>query len=388
MTPKGRLGLILLFLLIAGAGFLPPQLAAQSAGSTPEIKPWFRTVTLNGFVSGSYTHNFNHPDSQLNQLRVFDFHADKLVFDVGEFVIQKPVSKSKEWGFRMDLTAGSDEPEVSASYGLFRDEDGEAGDVDIHQLYVSYMAPVGSGLRIDFGKFVTHMGYEVIDGYDGYNDNASRSFLFGYGIPFTQTGLKTSHSFNSKVSASLMLVEGADVVKDNNSSKSVGAQLTFNPSKSVTLIANYMGGAERKNDNHDLRHTWELIGTWKLRENIALSLDTLYGTDANAVGPGHDGDWVALASYLRYDFTSRWAIAARGEVFNDKGGVRTGTQQELTSFVLTPQYKRAISLGHFKSTYVIRGDLRFDHSSREVFQHFSEYQKRQVTTSINLIYLF
>ena len=62
--------------------------------------------------------------------------------------------------------------------------------MDIPQLFVSYIAPIGKGLRIDGGKFVTHMGYEVIGGYDGYNDNFSRGFIFGYGIPFTHTGLK------------------------------------------------------------------------------------------------------------------------------------------------------------------------------------------------------
>ncbi len=373
--------------LIFGAGIFSPQMAAQSA-SAPETKPSFQTITLNGFLSGTYTHNFGHPDSQLNQFRVFDFNADKPVFDVGELVLQKPVSKPGQWGFRMDLTAGSDEPEVSASYGFFRDADGDAGDVDIHQLFISYIAPVGSGLRVDFGKFVTHMGYEVIDGYDGYNDNASRSFQFGYGIPFTQTGLRTSYAFTSRFSAGLMLVQGADVVKDNNSSKSVCAQLTFNPSKSVSLIANYMGGAERTNNNHDLRHTFELINTWKPQAKLSLALDLLYATDANAVSPGHAGIWASLASYARYDFNNHWAVAARGEVFDDKGGVRTGVVQRLSSFVLTPQYKRDLPTGRFKSFFVVRGDIRFDHSDKDVFQHFSGYQNRQATTSINLLYVF
>jgi len=57
---------------------------------------------------------------------------------------------------------------------------------------VSWNAPVGRGLRFDFGEHVTHMGYEVTEGYDGWNDNYSRSFLFGYTIPFTHTGLKAT----------------------------------------------------------------------------------------------------------------------------------------------------------------------------------------------------
>ena len=98
---------------------------------------------------------------------------------MAELVVQKPVSQPGGWGFRTDITAGQSVPRIAASNGLFRnDETGEAGNFDIHQLFVSYIAPLGKGLRLDVGKYVTHMGYEVIEGYDGWNDNATRSFLF------------------------------------------------------------------------------------------------------------------------------------------------------------------------------------------------------------------
>lgn len=31
-------------------------------------------------------------------------------------------------------------------------------------MYARYVAPIGSGLTVDAGKFATHMGYEVIGG--------------------------------------------------------------------------------------------------------------------------------------------------------------------------------------------------------------------------------
>lgn len=373
--------------ILLGTGCIPPPAVSQSVES--ETKPWYRQFTANAFFSASYTYNFNHPDSQLNQLRVFDFHADKLVFDVGELVVQKPVSKPKDWGIRLDLTAGSDDPEVSASYGLFRHcGDGKAGDVDIHQLFVSYIAPVGSGLRIDFGKFVTPLGFEVIDGYDGYNDNYSRSFLFGYGLPFTHTGIKTSYTFNPKVSAMVMLVQGADVVKDNNSSKSVGAQLALTPSKKWTIYTNYFGGAERKDDNHDLRHTFDVVAVYKATPKLTLSVDSVYGREANAAGPSHDGSWAGGALFGRYNFTEHWALAARGELFNDKDGVRTATVQRLSSFVVTPEYKIPVNVHSFKSTFVVRGDVRFDKSNQNVFQHYAEYKDRQNTVAWNVLYYF
>ena len=52
--------------------------------------------------------------------------------------------------------------------------------------YLSYQAPVGKGLEIDFGKFVTALGFEVIKTKDDLN--YSRSLLFTMAIPFYHMG--------------------------------------------------------------------------------------------------------------------------------------------------------------------------------------------------------
>ena len=127
----------------------------------------------------------------LNQFRVFDFNDDDPELDAAQLVVQHAVSDAGRIGFRLNLIAGSTVPEVTASYGMHI-----ARDFDIPEAYVSYLAPLGTGLRFDAGKFVTPFGYEVMGGYDGYNDNFSRGFIFGYGLPVTHTGLKASYSFN------------------------------------------------------------------------------------------------------------------------------------------------------------------------------------------------
>ena len=41
----------------------------------------------------------------------------------------------------IDATVGSTVPRVTAAAGLFRDDNGEAGDFDVHQAFVSYVVP-------------------------------------------------------------------------------------------------------------------------------------------------------------------------------------------------------------------------------------------------------
>jgi hypothetical protein len=204
---------------------------------------------VNGLVSASYVGNFNAPPSGTNQFRVFDTRSDTFALDVAELVVQRSVSAPGDAGFRIDLTFGSLVPKVTAAAGLFRDENGVAGSFDLQQAYFSYIAPAGRGLRIDAGKFTTYLGYEVIEGYDGYNDNHSHSFLFGYAQPITHTGLRVSYPFSGAVSAQAYLVNGWDNAVDNNTGKSIGAQLTLTPSPRLSVLLNYLGGPEQASES-------------------------------------------------------------------------------------------------------------------------------------------
>ncbi len=162
--------------LAAGACLGASRAAAQG---TAAPRPWYRAITVNAFAEASYTYNFNRPDSGLNTLRVFDYDDQELKLDLVEVVVQEPASKRGDFGFRLDATVGQSVPKVAAAYGLFRDLDtGKAHDYDIHQMFVSWVAPLGKGLKIDAGKFITAFGMEVIEGYDGYNDNQTRAEMF------------------------------------------------------------------------------------------------------------------------------------------------------------------------------------------------------------------
>jgi len=139
----------------------PTPTPAATPAPTPAPK-WYDEIAVNGFVTASYSYNANRPESGTNQFRVFDFDDNTFKVDGAELVLQKAVSKPGETGFRVDAVAGGSIPRVSAAAGLFRDSTGKAQDFDLQQAFVSWIAPVGSGLRFDVGKYVTHLGYEVI----------------------------------------------------------------------------------------------------------------------------------------------------------------------------------------------------------------------------------
>lgn len=371
---------ILVSLLVICVSLWPRGVCAQS--SEPADKPWYEAIDVHGFLATSYQHNFNRPDSALNQLRVFDLYDRTFQLDVVELVVEKPASKTSQVGFRVDLAAGSTVPKVSAARGLFRDPDtGVAQDVDMQQAYVSYVAPLGRGVRFDLGKWVSHIGYELIPGYDGYNDNSTRSFLFGYVGPFTHTGLRVSYAFTDQVSGLLMIVNGWDNALDNNRAKSVGFQLGYTPTSAVSAYFNFISGAEMTDNNTDHRTVVDVVATWKPTEQLGLGLNLDVGREQGTFGPGLESRWSGAASYLHYDWTDRFATAFRVEVFDDRDGARTGTVQRLKEFTVTPAFKLGTHL-------VARADLRYDWSDQEVFEKRSGYVSHQPTAAMEVLYFF
>ncbi len=366
----------------------PDPASPSSAPTDTPPAPWYRAISFNGMVSTSYVADLSSPASRTIPFRVFDASDRTISLDVVELVVQRPVSRPGDAGFRADLTFGSSVPHVTASAGLFRNESGEAGDFDIHQAFLSYIVPAGRGLRIDAGKFITPFGYEVIEGYDGFNDNHSRGLLFGYAIPFTHTGVRLSYPLTDLVSVQLHVVNGWDNVRDNNSGKSIGAQVAATPSPRVTLTANYMGGPEQAGDDSHMRHLVDLVATVKPVPALALTANYDYGAEAGvslpetAGGGVRDVTWQGIAAYARWILSARTALTLRGEWFDDPQGARTGFTQALKEITLTPEFRPHPML-------VVRGDLRRDWSDRAVFARSDgSFGRSQVTLSVNALVVF
>lgn len=393
---------ILAGVMLASPLFLRAQTASPAAPPPPqssgagEAKPWWKGITTDGYLSLSYTYNPDDPIPRINQFRVFDFNANDPQLDVAQLVIQRPVSEPKQFGFKFNMMAGSGVPEITAAYGMFRNtHTGIAHHFDIPELYASYIVPVGKGLRLDAGKFATHLGYEVIGGYDSYNDNFSRGFLFGYGIPFTHTGVKAGYSFSNRVSAAVLLTDGCDAVTRLNGRVTFGGQLAITPSKTTSVTFNFLHGPERPHNAHDQRSLYELTGTWKVAPRLTLAFDGLYADEDHAAANGSDAIWKGLAGYSKYSFAKRFSLAFRGEVFRDGGGSRTGVDQTLEGFTLTPEYDLPAKFSRLSSKFkradgqfAVRGEFRQDLSDQDSFRKGAGFTDHQFTTAVNLIYLF
>jgi Putative beta-barrel porin-2, OmpL-like. bbp2 len=356
-----------------------PGDSATSAVKAAEALPkWFNDLAVNAFVSTAYEYNSNRPTNGASSYRVFDF-SDNSFNLVAELVVQIAAAKPNDAGFRVDFDAGNSIPQITKT------QDQTAAQFDLKQAFASYIAPLGSGLRFDVGKFVTHLGYEVIEGYDGYNDNYSRSILFGYAIPFTHTGAKVSYTFSSKVAGMVEVVNGWDLLRDNNRSKSVGAQLSLTPIAPLNVLLNWIGGPELPNNNHSNRNVFDIVAILKPNSTLTLGLNGDYGREdgTSLVNPGSDATWKGIAGYGTLALTNKFSVALRGETFHDEDGVRlgTGTRAVLSEGTFTPSYK-------FTDHVLLRGEARYDKANQPIITKRGTLADKQTTVAANVIFVY
>ena len=353
--------------------------ASSTKAAAAALPKWFDDLAVNAFVSTAYEYNSNRPTTGTSSYRVFDANDNSFNIDVAEVVVQIAASKPNDAGFRVDLATGNSIPQVAKT------QDQTASQFDLQQAFASYIVPVGSGLRFDVGKYVTHLGYELIEGYDGYNDNYSRSILFGYAIPFTHTGLKASYTFSSNVAAMFEVVNGWDLLRDNNRSKSLGAQLALTPAAPLSIMLNWIGGPELANDNHTRRNVFDVVAVLKATSRLTLGVNGDYGIEdgTSRVTRGSDAVWKGIAAYAAVAVTDKFSAALRGETFHDDGGVRLGIdgRARLSEVTLTPTYK-------FTSHVLVRGDLRFDSANQPILAKGRTFSDSQRTVGGNVIFVY
>ena len=378
------------------AAYQPPE----TGGSVLHV-PGGEGVQISGFVDTSYSYNFNEPQTRTNTLRVFDTRAGDFMINNAELVVEKPVSDASRGGFRVDLDFGTD-PEVvgSVTTGLGANnhthgQNGETAvsdELELQQMYGEYLAPIGKGLDIKLGRFVTMHGAEVIESKDNWN--FTRSLLFGYAIPFTHTGLRATYPWADWLSTTVGVSNGWDVVDDNNQGKTVEVSATVVPFEHASLTTTYMIGAEQNADNGNPRNLLDIVASYQPMDPLQLKLNFDYGWEHDGTrlpnaGQEKNASWTGLAGYARYQLCEKAALALRAEWLHDADGIRTaftsglngvtGTDLQILEYTVTGEYKLTDHL-------LTRLEYRHDQASEHIFRNDDVGQRAyQDTLSMEVI---
>ena len=393
----------LLALLAGFLGFWPIGVHAQPAAASPaaEAKPPSFTdeIRLFAYVEQSFTWNATGAGrGGVNELRVYDYRED-YTFNMAEFSVKKDPTERYPFGFGLVVTAGRD-AQKNHSLGIFRDEDDEfpfrnTPPFDLQEAYLSVRIPLGSGIIVKAGKWVSLLGYEVIESPN--NLNFSRGFLFNLAGPFTHTGGLLSYAFTDWLTGQAGVVTGSDTSEDNNTAPSFTGGFVLQPLKELTVSLETLVGPEQNNNDSHQRWILDAVAAYTGLAGLTLAGEITGGRESRepsvvASGTRRDPDasWWGWGLWGAYDFTERLRLALRQEYFKDAQGARTGfgNKVSLRSTTVTLQYRVWRGL-------VGRLEYRHDRADAKVFR--ARYDENHVlaptsksldTLSISMFYSF
>ena len=390
------------FVGVASAVLLCLVAAHAFAQATPEAKPpekpktLWDEINLFAYIENSFVGNLRGTGrGDLNELRLYDLDGG-YTFNMAEFSIKKDPSEARPFGFGLVVTGGQDARKNHA-LGIFRGDSDvfpfrDTPPIDLQEAYASYKFPLGTGLVLRAGKFVSLLGYEVIESPN--NLNFSRSFLFSFAVPLTHVGALLSYNFGEVVTVVVGPVVGWDVAKDNNGAMSVMGQIAVGPIKDLVLGLNWITGPEQSGNDRNMRTVLDWTLNYTGIKNLTLAANVDYGWENKepslvaAELRDTTATWWGLAGYAGYDWTEKLRTALRWEYFRDSDSVRTaaqapGLRTSLWETTATVQYKIWKGL-------VGRLEYRHDQANERVFKVKSAgaTSKAQDTLSVSLYYLF
>lgn len=373
--------------------------AAATAAPAPGAIAWLGASKFSGFASASFLYNLNRPMNDQTTGRSFDVNHNEFSLNKLKLTLERPVDFSGDkWdaGYRADLIFGQDATLIQSA-GLNLGSHG-----DLEQLYATVNVPVGRGLQVSAGKWVTLMGVEVIE--ETVNPNWSEGNQFLFVENFTGTGVQLAYKWTDALDTQFRIYNGWDVVKDNNNALSYMARIGFAPDDKTSIGLVGYAGPEQAGNTRDWRQGVNLLASRKItpqltvwaqadygREDASAELAALTGNPALAT---KDPEWWAGGVWVSFDFTEKMGIAIRGDYLKDKDGARTSASpftapfaanggQDLTSLTATLNLRPATNLQ-------IRPEVRWDHSSANLFGSRTSDTGRanQFTAGVGIAYLF
>jgi hypothetical protein len=397
-----------------------PQTQTQSPSSTLATNPssptlqsddskilgFFHDTTINVALDGYYDYNFNSPVGRVNLLRAYDILSNEFSLNQADVVFDHPpdVAEGRRWGGRLDLQFGQatdtlqGNPNNEPRPDIYR---------NIFQAYGTYIAPIGKGLEIDFGKWSSSLGIE--GNYTKDQMNYSRAYFFNF-LPFYHMGVRASLPVSDKLTINYWVVNGTNQVEATNGFKDELFGFVFKPTKNIAWTSNYYLGQEHPDRTvsatptnpvpvqPDLNfiairpatngrtHIFDNYVTLQVNPKLTIAVEGDYFLERlwrdQALGESAAPSHVAGgAAYLQYQFTPRIAVATRAEYLSDRGGLFSGITQALKENTVTFDYK-------LSDGFLMRYEWRRDFSNQPSF--LSDTQglllKQQTTATVGLIW--
>lgn len=260
-------------------------------------------VRFGGFIDTYYAYDFSRPP-QID--RAFTTQpARQNEFNINLAYVEATLEQDRMRG-RLALQAGTSVQSNYAGEPRVGQMSGPELARNLQEAVVGYR--LGAQTWIDAGVMLSHIGLESFISKD--NLTYTRSLVADYS-PYYQAGVRLSTQLTSQLSAQLLVLNGWQTISENNSSKSIGTQLSYSPSSEVTLTYNTIFGQEAS-----FRHFHDLVLKYLPSDRWTLAAQFDLGFQRAAVG-GDDARWFGFTLIAKRALNRVVSVVARAERYKD-----------------------------------------------------------------------
>lgn len=288
----------MLLVLILSPALNPQAARAEDAAPTPPA------ITVGAFVETYVAWNFNRPENGVTAFRGFDARHNS--FALSNAVIDTRWTAGAIAG-RLALQTG-DTPDIY--YGSEATSDVR----HVLEATIAWKAPIGKGLTLDGGLFLSPIGPEAVPVKDNWT--WSRSTLF-YALPFYHAGFRATYPLGDRWNVIAGVYNGWNSVTDTNGKKSISVQGLYTKPDKVTASLLYFGGAERARgsaEGEPWRNLFDAHFTITVSPTLSVQGHADAGFENTTFGRA---SWRAGALAARVKATSWLYVAGRVDLLDE-----------------------------------------------------------------------
>jgi hypothetical protein len=305
------------------------------------------------FVDGAYIEDPNDPANNVFRSRGTAWHVNDWHINMAGIYAKKKATEDSRWGVEFLAQDGKDD-EI---FGFAATAPNLKGADFLRHLGladVSYLAPVGKGLTVQGGIFSSFIGYDSLYARDNFT--YTRPWGADY-TPYLMLGLNASYPITDRLTVTGIVVNGYWHLAHANNVPSVGGQLAYSVAAGTTFKQTVLYGPHQEDTS---------IGLWRVLSNSIVERKagrvTLVGdlqVSTEQVDTVDRAWWVSFQTPVRWAVSGDWSVALRPEWCRDSRGRWTNSEQTITAFTTTLEYR----LARVPASVRLRGEYRYDRST-------------------------
>jgi hypothetical protein len=277
--------------------------ASAASAQNDNISKLLKNFKISAGIDFYYAYDDDNENKE-RQFSALSPYRDEFRLNLAQFSL----------GYESDLIRGK----IAVHYGDIQKYNWETDNPNLQEVNIGF-SPV-KNLWIDAGYFITHIGAESFPAENFFSSYS----LTTYYQPFYQSGIKTGYDFSDKFSASLFLLNGYNLIEDNNKNKSFGMQLTYSPLEELQIVYNNIAGNE--NPEGEAGQT-KMLNNLIFYFNPVPKIETITAFDfgicenADIENPEKTGYSYGAMLSAKYYFLEKFSTAVRGEFYQDINGI-------------------------------------------------------------------